>query len=283
VWRLTGQATGAERSRELSLTDLGACPATLLPDLTAPTEDEVREAVAASAKAGCTELSVWAQHVPWMGDLSALGLRVRVLEGATAWANGSASKADAEAETFAQLASTLGAPLVMAFALDAELTDPHATRRNLQRLIAAVDQVGARLCLEFLPFGGVPDLATAWQLIEPLGPGAALTIDTWHWTRQPGGPAPELLSTIPGDRIGYVQVSDVAPVSSNDMALEAGFGRLLPGEGVVDFGLFFGALRATGADPFVAPEVFSQSLVHALGAYGAAEAALAATHLVLRA
>ncbi len=156
------------------MTDLGACPATLLPDLTAPTEDEVREAVAASAKAGCTELSIWAQHVPWMGDLSALGLRVRVLEGATAWANGSASEADAEAETFAELASTLAAPLVMAFALDPKLADPNATRRNLGGLVAAVEQVGARVCLEFLPFGGVPDLAAAWQLIEPLGPGAAL-------------------------------------------------------------------------------------------------------------
>jgi hypothetical protein len=41
-------------------------------------------------------------------------------------------------------------------------------------------------------------------------------------------------------------------------------------------------LSGTNIDPFVAPEVLSRTLVHALGAYGAAEAALASTHVVLR-
>ncbi|HET6951509.1 MAG TPA: sugar phosphate isomerase/epimerase [Acidimicrobiales bacterium] len=268
-------------SADADVTQLGMCPATLLPDLLSPSEDDIARAVDATVEVGCTEVSVWASHVPLMGDLSAQGLHVQVLEGAQAWANGSRAEAEAEADEFSALAAQLGAPLIMAFVIDPELADWDAAQTNLRHLVTAAEGIGARVCLEFLPFGGIPDLASAWRMVEPLGPAATLTIDTWHWTRQAGGPAPDLLSTIPGERIAYVQISDVSPVPAEIPMLEAGFGRLLPGDGVADFHTFLDALWSTGAHPFIAPEVFSQDLVNDLGPVGAAKASLDATRTVL--
>jgi sugar phosphate isomerase/epimerase len=257
------------------------CPATLLPELSAPTERDVLLAVDACAAAGFTELSVWERHLPRVGDLTAQGLRVRVLEGACAWANGTHAETRAEAARFAAKAAELGAPLVLAFALDAGLADPSVTQHNLATLVAAVEDSGATVCVEFLPFSGVPDLATAWHLIEPLGPGAALAIDTWHWQRQPGGPLPHLLSSIPGDRVAYVQLCDAAPEAAEELRTEAMLGRRLPGAGVVDFQQFFTALSAADARPFFAPEVFNPDLVRDLGPVGAARAARSAAEQVL--
>jgi hypothetical protein len=66
------------------------------------------------------------------------------------------------------------------------------------------------------------------------------------------------------------------------MFIEAGFGRLLPGEGIADYETFFGALGKTDAHPFIAPEVFSQDLVNGRGPLEAARAARDATLAVLR-
>jgi sugar phosphate isomerase/epimerase len=262
-------------------TQLGMCPATLLPDLSAPTEGDILLAVDACAAAGFTELSLWELHLRWVGDLSARGLRVRVLEGAHAWANGTQAETKAEAARFAAKAADLRAPLVLAFVLDATLVDPSITQRNLATLVAAVEEAGATVCVEFLPFSGVPDLATAWRLVEPLGPAAALAIDTWHWKRQPGGPDPHVLGSIPGGRIAYVQLCDAAPEAAEELRTEAMLGRRLPGDGVVDFNQFFAALSAADARPFFAPEVFNPDLVRDLGPLGAAKAARSAAEQVL--
>jgi len=139
-------------------------------------------------------------------------------------------------------------------------------------VVEAAGQVGAQVCVEFLPWSGIPDLATAWRLVEPLGPGAGIVIDGWHWVRQPGGPAPDLLRSIPGDRIGYVQVCDVAAEPAGDPLTDAMSNRLLPGEGVVDFAELFAVLREIGASPFVATEIFNPALVAEQGAVGAAMA-----------
>jgi hypothetical protein len=54
-------------------------------------------------------------------------------------------------------------------------------------------------------------------------------------------------------------------------------GRLLPGDGIVDFAELATHLAATGATPFVAAEVFNPTLVTELGPQGAATAMHAAT------
>jgi sugar phosphate isomerase/epimerase len=250
--------------------DIGMCTATLLEDPMAAGPDDVRAAVEAAVEAGCPDLSVWAFQLAAMGDLAAAGARVAVLEAAMAWPS---ADPRAEAEQLAGLAASTGAGLLAAVCMDTELPDLDRARDNLAVVVEVAEGAGARVCVEFLPWSGIPDLATAWRLVEPLGPRAGILLDTWHWQRQPGGPAVDVLRSIPGERILYVQVCDAAAAPAGDDVMgEAMTNRLLPGEGAVDFAGLFDVLRDIGASPFVATEIFNPALVAEQGPVGAAMA-----------
>jgi sugar phosphate isomerase/epimerase len=257
---------------------VGICPAGLLADPMGAGEAEIRAAGQAAASAGFTEASVWTFQLP---ALAGLDLKVRAVESAFGWANGTAEESSAEAEHFARTAAEQGAGLIGAVTLDPSISDLDHARRNLAGLVDAATSVGARVCLEFLPGTAVPDLATAWSLMEPLGPAAGILLDTWHWTRQPGGPAFDLLATIPGDRIPYLQLNDVAATPSGEPLEEMMTGRLLPGDGVVDYARLFAALSDIGAEPFMAVEIFNPGLIQGHGAPSAARAMKKAADAVL--
>ena len=265
------------------MSSLGMCTATLLAEPMAASATDVRAAVEAAVAAGFSELSVWAHQVEGIGDLAALGARAVCVEAAMAWAGPDAAAAAAEAHRLADLAARLGAGLILAVTMEPVLADVGAARDNLAGLVEAAAQVGARVCVEFLPWSGVPGLAAAWQLVEPLGAGAGVLVDTWHWQRQPGGPCPDLLADIPGERIGYVQLCDAAPDPAPDVLDEAMTGRLLPGDGVVDFTSLLSVLDRIGARPFLATEVFNPELVRRRGAREAAAAMGDAARRVLSA
>ena len=245
------------------------CTATLVADPLAAGPEEVRAAGEGAVAAGFTEISVWAHHLP---ALDGLGLGVGVVEAAMAWPNSDRAAAAKEAQRLAELAAVHGARRIGAVCLDATIDDLDRARDNLACAVEAAAGVGAQVCLEFLPWSGVPDLATAWALVEPLGPSAGLLLDTWHWVRQPGGPVLDLLATIPGERIGYLQLCDAAAEPDDDVMTEAMTARLLPGEGVVDFASVLDVLDSIGATPYVATEVFNPGIVAARGAEGAAVA-----------
>ena len=205
-----------------------------------------------------------------------------MIEAATAWANGDESAAAAEADHLAALVAEHHAEQVLTVCLEPRIDDEEQARANLAGLVDRLAAAGARVVMEFLPWTAIPDLATAWRLVEPVGPAAALVVDCWHWQRQPGGPDFELLATIPGDRIAYVQVCDAAEVPGADVMEEARTARQLPGDGVVDFAALFDALVAIGAStPFVATEIFNPALVARLGPASAAEAMRAAAERVV--
>jgi len=248
---------------------IAMCTATLLADPMSAGDDDVRAAGEAALAAGFTEASVWAHQIP---ALDGLGLRVGVVEAAMTWANADAGAAAEEAQRLTRLAGEHGATKIVAVCLEPAIADIEVARRNLAVLVDAATDTGAQVCVEFLPWTAIPDLATAWSLVEPLGPVAGILLDTWHWVRQPGGPAFDVLASIPGERIGYVQLCDAARVPAGEVFAEAMTNRLLPGEGVVDFAAVFDALDAIGARPYIATEIFNPALVVARGALGAATA-----------
>lgn len=254
-----------------AMTEVGMCPASLMADFMSPSGDEVRAAVDASLKAGASAASTWTLHFDVLGGLEpaarwlkASGLHTEVVEAASNWAQADKAAAERDGQQIAEAAAAVGASIVMAICLEPTLDDLDRARDNLALVVAHARDAGARTCVEFLPWTAIPDLATAWSLVEPLGPDAGVLIDAWHWQRQPGGPNVPLLLSIPGDRIGYVQMCDAAPGDSTDM-IEAMDGRLLPGDGVVDFGALIGTLREIDAHPFVATEVFNPGLLAELG------------------
>ena len=277
-----------ERSRQTELRTnehrqrvLGICIATLLSDPMGASEADVRAAAQAAVAGGFAELSVWAPHLGALEGPSELGAHITVIEGATEWATGDSKEAAAEASRIAGLAAAHGAATILAVTLRPALPDRTRARDNLGLLAAAGAEAGAQVCLEFVPWTAIPSLAAAWDLVEPLGAETGIVVDTWHWQRQPGGPDPGLLATIPAERIGYVQVCDAAATPADDLFAEAMSARLLPGDGVVDFAEVLGVLDRIGSTPVVATEVFSSTILADRGDAGAAKAMLEASRAVM--
>jgi sugar phosphate isomerase/epimerase len=115
------------------------------------------------------------------------------------------------------------------------------------------------VALEFMPYSGVPDLATAWQIVQGV-PDAGLIIDAWHWARAAQEPAH--LDDVPAERIVSVQLCDVRAVPMDPLRAESLGHRLPPGQGYGDTIGLVRALSAHGVRPAVmAVEVISDELV----------------------
>ncbi len=96
----------------------------------------------------------------------------------------------------------------------------------------AADQ-GMLVHLEFTPFSGIPDLATAWDVVHTADrPNGGLVFDTWHYFR--GRRADALLREIPGERIFAVQINDAAAQPRDRLVVDTWRYRRLPGDGDFD-------------------------------------------------
>jgi sugar phosphate isomerase/epimerase len=143
-----------------------------------------------------------------------------------------------------------------------------ATVANLAAVADRAAEVDVAICVEFLPWSGIPDITTCWEILRRTEqPNVGVLLDSWHWHRQPGGPYgrhAETLASMPGEAIRVFQLCDAGAEPWDDPMAECLADRPLPGEGVVDHDHLFGLLRDISADPVVAPEVFNTGLT-ALG------------------
>jgi sugar phosphate isomerase/epimerase len=248
------------------LDEVGICLATLLPDPMVCTADDFTRIAEATAASGARSVSVWTLHTMGMGfdvaaaQLDGLGLRVGAIEAALSWANGPGDGVAAEADLVLSAAGAFDATRIVTVCLDPSL-DMGAAAEGLAQFCGLIAAGGVQATVEFLPWSAIPSIAVAAQLIEDCGePNAGLLLDTWHWTRQPGGPDVDTLRSLAPERIGYIQLCDVASVPGDDLMTEAMTNRLLPGDGIVDFAGLFSVLDAMGATPYVAAEIFNTEL-----------------------
>jgi sugar phosphate isomerase/epimerase len=131
---------------------------------------------------------------------------------------------------------------------------------RVDRCADAFAAAGVRLALEFIPYSAVRTLAEGREICARAGfDRCGLLVDTWHLVRSGGSPAD--IAGLGAHEIACVQVADVAPAPAADLGAESRQGRLLPGEGVVDFPAFAAALAGTGYAGAVGTEVLSRSLV----------------------
>ncbi|MBW2497031.1 MAG: sugar phosphate isomerase/epimerase [Deltaproteobacteria bacterium] len=248
--------------------------ATLIGGAMEVTPEQVKTIIDATADAGYRGVSLWAFHHlaavgagvspeqvrAWHRDR---GLSVPVVESLLGWESGDADAIDAQCMPTFEIASFYGAEMVAGVVMSADPIPLDAASAGLAHLGKRGAERGLKVCIEWLPWSALPDIATAWKLVEDVGAdNLGLVFDTWHWLRQPGGPDFETLRRIPGERIHLVQLDDaMAAGQGDDVMMESMTQRLLPGEGDVDFPAVLAALDEIGADPIWAPEVFNVELM----------------------
>ncbi len=128
--------------------------------------------------------------------------------------------------------------------------------------------------IEYTPFSGIADLATALAVTEGCTEGGVL-LDVWHHVRGPDGGAHDALPTA-APRVQALQVCDVVAAPADDLLHETMHHRALPGEGAGRCAAIVAALRRGGCVAPLEVEVFSDAL-DALGPAAAARRALDAT------
>jgi len=268
------------------------CNATLIGGSLEPTPDQVKAIVDATAEAKFGGISLWAFHQfaavkqgisPDMlkGWIRGRGLSVPIVESLIGWETADRAAIEAQCVPTLDCAVFHGAKDVAGVVMSPEIDFATATK-GLSLLGKLAADRGLRICIEWLPWCGLKDIASAWRLVQAAGgENIGLVVDTWHWLRQPGGPDLATLRSIPGSRIHCVQLNDTTRNGfGGDTMMESMTNRLLPGDGEVEWKPLLAALDAIGADPVWAPEVFNVGLMKE-GPAGMAKKIGAATRKVL--
>jgi sugar phosphate isomerase/epimerase len=250
---------------------MSGTPPLVVSSYTLGTDVSFADRVRAAARAGFAGVGLraenyWDTRRAGLSDSDMLevagcyGLRIREVEYVTGW--GTAADRHAEQlrkeQTVCHMARAFGVRHLNTGLLE-KLPLPEITAA----FAALCDRVGPDLtvALEFMPYSGVPELGTAWQVVQDAGrPNSALIIDVWHWAR--AGMTPADLAPVPADRIVAVQLCDVAEHPMEPLRAESLGHRLPPGQGWGDVVGLVRALRVKGVQPAViAVEVISDELV----------------------
>jgi sugar phosphate isomerase/epimerase len=140
---------------------------------------------------------------------------------------------------------------------------PKSELRTLmkERLKPAADVLGKyelRLGLEFLGpkyFRARGAYEFIWRMNEmvefgrEIAPNVGVVLDSWHW-HHAGATEADIVSAGKSG-IVLVHISDAAAADPDDVRDNQ---RLLPGEGIIDFNAFFGALKRIGFEGSISPE-----------------------------
>lgn len=162
-------------------------------------------------------------------------------------------------ERVIETAARVGARSVTAVEMSRVAVDPDAAAEAFAAMCDFAAPHGIKVHIEFLPTGGIPDLASAWRIVKAADrPNGGLTVDSWHLFRS--GSTLDQLAAIPGERIHTVQINDAPETPQADLWQELMTGRLLPGQGSFDLTGLIRTLDAIGSTAPIAVEVFSTAL-----------------------
>ena len=247
----------------------GLCLSTLHPDPRAHTRDDVERLIRIAGKAGFRSLAFQPNWVASYGAaalrglLADEGMSAGALEGAMHWGEGPEGGA-ADADQLLEAAAGIGAGVLHAACMLPALESTARAADGFATLCERARAHGISVSLEFIPWYAVPDLAAAWRIVrEADAANGGICLDFGHWNRQPGGPDFDLLRSIPGERISYVQPTD-SPGAKSHSASEYFqqniTERPLPGDGDVDVPAIFAALAEIGAEPYFAYQVCNVAL-----------------------
>jgi len=249
----------------------GSAPPLVVSSYTLGTAVPYTERVAAAAAAGFDGIGLRAENY-WqaedaglnaaaMADIaSSAGVPVLEVEYLTGWGSTADRNADQQRKerTVFDMARAFGVRHMNAGLLE------HLPVDQITEAFAGLcDRAGSDLtvALEFMPYSGVPDLATAWRIVRDADrPNAALIVDVWHWVR--AGMVAADLASVPAAAIIAVQLCDVLAEPMTPPRTESLGHRLPPGHGHGDAAGMVRALHDHGVAPAVVTvEVISDALV----------------------
>lgn len=253
--------------------------------------DSFEERVRAAAESACAGLGLqWsayetaraagASDADLRGVLAHYGVEVAEYEVLRFWAydgeRGARSR-QAEEEVWS-MADALGGRHVIAVA--GSVPDP--LELVAERLVALSERAAAHgliVALEFLPWTGIPDAATAWEIVSLTdGPNVGVLVDSWHLYRGTGDESQ--VRAIPADRIVAVHIDDADAEPVGTLLEDTLHRRRVPGEGSFPLVDYVRMLDQMGVRVPYSVEVISDELA-ALPAVEAARRAVEATRRVL--
>ena len=267
----TGRMTSLPASPTAVLGTPGSAPPLVISSYTLGTEVPFRSRVAAAAAAGFDGIGLRAENY-WdareagldaatMSEIAAgAGVPVREVEYLTGWGTADDRTADQRRKerTVVEMAHAFGVRH-----LNAGLLEHLPVERITEAFAELCDRVGPGLtvALEFMPYSGVPDLATAGRVVRDAGrANGALIVDVWHWAR--AGMTAADLTSVPAGSIVAVQLCDVLAEPMTPLRAESLGHRLPPGQGYGDAAGMVRALHDHGVRPaVVTAEVISDALV----------------------
>jgi sugar phosphate isomerase/epimerase len=188
-------------------------------------------------------------------------IAVAELDGAMRWLPG--DTAGPPAEEFVAAAVAVGARSLTVIEVSGRDVGGACSFAEVAAAFGAVCDLaaphGLLVHLEYFPFSGIADLATAYEVVRRAGrPNGGILLDTWHHLR--GRDAGRLDPGIPGDVITGVQVSDVLPQPLPDVVDETLHHRMVPGEGMGRLPVLLRSLRDQGCTAPMEVEVYSAEL-----------------------
>lgn len=129
----------------------------------------------------------------------------------------------------------------------------------VERFAALCDRAadhGLLVALEFTPWSGIPDIATAARIVQESGrANAGINLDAWHWFR--GNPSAEVLRQV-ANRIHMFQIDDADHEVVGTFAEDTVDRRRYPGDGSFDLIGLLLLMRDAGVDVPVSVEVMSK-------------------------
>lgn len=254
------------RVGSLGPADLVFCSGTLL-------AGSIQDMVEAARAGGYRAITLWPQDVQrahaegltyddlrrMLGDNELVVADVDPLLGWTPQAlptPGAASVDLSEEREFYEIAEALGArSLTVAQGFGAEL-DLDRAAEDLAGVCDRAREHGLLVSVEFLPWSGIPSAVVAWDLVQRCGRANAMVlVDTWHWYRADADL--DGLRSIPGDRIGSVQLSDAPAEPAAELMQESMQARRMPGAGDIPLVEVIRTLDEIGSIAPVGVEVFN--------------------------
>lgn len=253
------------------------CSATIIPNPIKPKAGELLRQIRATKQAGFAGISMWAFHEAveraaghsselTYSDLRNADLSVPLVETIMPWDTATTAEALSAARPVFEICQLFGADLVAAVSMSKDAIPEQKSVDHLRAVCELANDYGLTVVTEFLPWSGIPTLASLANILAKVDcENAGIVLDAWHWQRQPGGPSPDVLRDLKPQQLSVFQLCDAAAEPEPDPMEECMRRRLLAGEGVIDFAEIFALFDQIGADPLIAPEVFSEQQ-SALGA-----------------